>query len=158
MKYMEMTQEQRQAYYDKLLHSINTRRSYVTTSGIRVTKVAENYCEGELEITPDVCNYWGIVHGGCLATLADSVAGVAACSTGQGTVTVSYGFNFLRPAKGSLVRCVAEPEKIGRTISVFRCTLTDDQGGLVASGLFTFFMTGPLDQKKLGEPAQDESI
>jgi acyl-CoA thioesterase len=150
-KDQELTEEQKQAYYEKLLHSINTRRSYVTTSGIRVTKIGEHYCEGELPVTPDVCNYWGIVHGGCLAALADSVAGVAACSTGLGTVTVSYGFNFLRPAKGSLIRCVAEPEKIGRTICVFRCTLTDDRDELVASGLFTFFMTGPLDQEKLGK-------
>jgi acyl-coenzyme A thioesterase PaaI-like protein len=46
---------------------------------------------------------------------------------------------------------VAEPEKIGRTVSVFRCALTDDQGELVASGQFTFFMTGPLNEDLLKE-------
>ena len=146
-----MTNEQMQAHWDKMIRYINNARGYAKYSGITVTKVAEDYCEGELAITPDTCNYLGIVHGGCLATLADTVAGVAACSTGQGTVTINYGFSFLRQARGDKIRCVAEAEKSGRTIKVFRCSLFDDGGELVASGQFTFFMTGPLDMDALTE-------
>ena len=141
---MEMTDEQRQAYFDKLLDYINNNRGYAKYSGVRVTRIAPDYCEGELTITPDNCNYLGIVHGGCLATLADTVAGIAACTSGRGTVTLNYGFSFHRQAKGTVIKCVAEPEKVGRKVSVFRCSLTDDQGQLVASGQFTFFMTGEL--------------
>ena len=141
-----MTEEQKQTHYAKLIDYINNVRGYPKHSGIRVTKVAENYCEGELDITPDNCNYLGIVHGGCLATLADTVAGIAACSTGQGTVTINYGFSFLRPAAGKIIRCVAEPEKAGRQVQVFRCSLYNEEDKLVASGQFTFFMTGPLNK------------
>lgn len=144
-----MTEEQKQAYYQKLIDYINNARGYSKHSGVRVTRVAENYCEGELTITPDTCNYLGIVHGGCLATLADTVAGIAACSTGQGTVTINYGFSFLRPATGKVIRCVAEPEKAGKQVSVFRCSLFNEEDKLVASGQFTFFMTGPLDMDGL---------
>lgn len=146
---MEMTEEQRQAYYDKLIHYINTARGYAKYSNVHVTKVEPNYCEGELTITPDLCNYLGIVHGGCLATLADTVAGIAACSSGNGTVTINYGFSFLRPTTGTKVRCIAEPEKVGRKVSVFRCSLYNDEDKLVASGQFTFFMTGPLNTTSL---------
>ena len=142
---MEMTEEQRQRHYAKLAHYINTVRGYALLTGVRITKVDRDYCEGELDITPDKCNYLGIVHGGCLATLADTVAGIAACSSGNGTVTINYGFSFLRPTTGTKVRCVAEPEKVGRTVSVFRCSLYNDEDKLVASGQFTFFMTGPLN-------------
>ena len=62
---MEMTEEQRQRHYEKLAHYINTVRGYAHLTGIRVTKVDRDYCEGELDITPDKCNYLGIVHGGC---------------------------------------------------------------------------------------------
>ena len=144
-----MTEEEKLEHYRRLKHYINTARGYPKHSGITVTEVGEDYCEGELAITPDVCNYLGIVHGGCLATLADTVAGIAACSTGQGTVTINYGFSFLRPAKGSVIRCVAEAEKSGRTVKVFRCSLYDDREELVASGQFTFFMTGPLTLERL---------
>lgn len=144
-----MTEAQKQAHYAKLIDYINNARGYAKYSGIRITKVTENYCEGELNITPDNCNYLGIVHGGCLATLADTVAGIAACSTGQGTVTINYGFSFLRPATGKVIRCVAEPEKAGRQVQVFRCSLYNEEDKLVASGQFTFFMTGPLNMDDL---------
>lgn len=135
----------KEEFFRRLLIYINTARTYVSHSGITITKLEENYCEGELAITPDVCNYLGIVHGGCLATLADTVGGLAAISSGRGTVTLNYGFSFHRQAKGTRIKCVAEAEKVGKTISVFRCSLTDDQGSLVASGQFTFCMMGPLD-------------
>lgn len=141
---MEMTDTERQAYYEKLIRYINTARGYARHSGVRVTKIAPDYCEGELTITPDLCNYLGIVHGGCLATLADTVAGIAACSSGRGTVTLNYGFSFLRQASGTVIKCVAEAEKVGKKVSVFRCSLFDDKEELVASGQFTFFMTGDL--------------
>ena len=146
---MSLTQEQLRERWDKMMHYINNARGYARHSGITVTKVGENYCEGELAITPDSCNHLGIVHGGCLATLADTVAGVAACSTGQGTVTINYGFSFLRPATGKVIRCVAEPEKAGRQVQVFRCSLYNDENKLVASGQFTFFMTGPMEIDEL---------
>ena len=53
---MEMTEEQRQRHYEKLAHYINTVRGYAHLTGIRVTKVDRDYCEGELDITPDKCN------------------------------------------------------------------------------------------------------
>lgn len=144
---MEMTELEKQHLYERLTHYINCVRGYPLHSGVKILSVGENRCEGELTITPDVCNYLGIVHGGCMATLADTVAGVAACSTGEGTVTLNYGFSFLRPATGEKIRCVAEPERAGRQIKVFRCSLYDDENKLVASGQFTFYMTGPLDMK-----------
>ena len=52
------------------------------------------------------------------------------------------------PPPGTKVRCIAEPEKVGRQVSVFRCSLYNDEDKLVASGQFTFFMTGPLDLDK----------
>ena len=42
----------------------------------------EGYCKGELEVTDQHMNPLGTVHGGCLYTLADTVAGFAAASCG----------------------------------------------------------------------------
>lgn len=144
-----MTEEQYHAHWDKMISYINSHRGYAKHSGITITKVDKDYCEGILTITPDSCNYLGIVHGGCLATLADTVAGVAACSSGRGTVTINYGFSFLRPATGKTIRCVAEPEKVGKQITVFRCSLYNEEEKMVASGQFTFYMTGPLNMDEL---------
>lgn len=151
---MELNEQQLQRRFDLLMNYVNNASGYDRHSGVRITKIAPNYCEGELTITPECCNYLGIVHGGCLATLADTVAGTAACSTGRGTVTINYGLNFLRQATGSVIKCVAEPEKTGKTISVFRCSLTNDRDELVASGQFTFFMDEALGAKLMEECTQ----
>lgn len=137
---------QRAAFYDRLKEFINSTEGFAMHSGVRVTKVDMDYCEGELTITPEKCNYLGIVHGGCLATLADTVSGIAVCSRGKAPVTLNYGFSFLRQATGTVIKCVAEPESVGGTISVMRCALTDDQGRLVASGQFTFYTKGDLTE------------
>lgn len=136
---MTPTDDQIRQHCDRVIQTINST-GFTFHNGIRITKLELDYCEGELEITPECLNPLGIVHGGCLAALADTVGGMAALSRGKGTVTVNYGFSFLRQAKGKKIKCVAVPEKIGKTISVFRCTLTDDEGKSVASGQFTFNM------------------
>ena len=47
---------------------------------------------------------------------------------------------FLRPAEGPAITCVATPKKEGRTLSVIQVELSNAQGKLVATGTFTFFM------------------
>ncbi len=111
---------------------------------MKITRLEEYLCEGEIAVIPELCNQLGCLHGGCIATLADTVTGIAACSNGNGAVTVDCNIHYLRPAKGSVIRCRASAEKVGKRLSVFRCELTDDAGSLVASGLFTFMLTEPF--------------
>ena len=49
----------------------------------------------------------------------------------------------LPPAGGQheKIRCVAIPQKIGKTITLYRAELTNDEGALVAVGTFSFFLT-----------------
>lgn len=89
---------------------------------------------------PDSINPHGMVHGGALATLADTVGGSCACATGRRCVTASSSMEFLRPASGKRITCIATPKKEGRTLSVIQVELYNDQGKLVVTGTFTFFM------------------
>ena len=108
---------------------------------IKITGLFEDgTSEGELTIHPDSLNPYGIVHGGCLATLADTVGGCCACSRGGVCVTAGSTMEFLRPASGKKIFCVATPKKMGRTLSVIQVVLTNDQDVVVATGTFTFFM------------------
>lgn len=118
---------------------------------VKVTGVFEDgSAEGELIIHPDTLNVHGIVHGGALATLADTVGGWAVFfATGKPCVTVNYAFSFLRPALGSNQKlyCRAEPEKLGGHLCVYRQTITDERGKEVAKGNFTFYLLEhPVDE------------
>ena len=122
---------------------INYPGQFAYENGITVTAARPGYAEGMLEVRPTSSNPGGTVHGGCLYTLADTVAGTAACAHGASCVTISGTLEFLRPATGPTIRCVATPKKQGQTLSVMQVVLTNDVGKEVATGTFTFFMTHP---------------
>lgn len=121
--------------------------TFAYQNGVRLVSIHEDgSAVGELTVTPACLNPHHTVHGGCLAMLADSVAGLAVSATRTPCVTVTHTLHFLRPALGSnkKITCTATPEKLGRTLCVYKVSLTDDDGALVATGDFTFFLTGKL--------------
>ena len=124
-------------------HVVNQPGQFSFENGITVTTARPGYAEGKLEVRPTSSNPHGTVHGGCLYTLADTVAGTAACAHGASCVTVSGTMEFLRPALGPTIRCVATPKKQGQTLSVMQVVLTNNAGKEVATGTFTFFMSQP---------------
>lgn len=109
--------------------------------GIDITKIETDYAEGEVIVTEESLNPMGMVHGGCLAALADTVAGTAVATRGRVGVTMDCRMDYLRPARGKKIKCVATPRKVGKTIAVYQADLTDDAGKTVAVGTFSFYLT-----------------
>lgn len=125
-----------------LFHIINAEHQFNYENGITLTYVEPGLTRGVLRAGPDSVNPEGHIHGGAIATLADTVAGCCACSTGGDCVTSSSTLEYLRPATGNLF-CQAVPKKLGRHLSVIQVTITDTAEKTVATGTFTFFMTEP---------------
>ena len=49
---------------------------------------------------------------------------------------------FLRPAKGNKIFCHATPKKMGRSLAVIQVVLSDESEKVVATGTFSFYMSG----------------
>lgn len=127
--------------YRRLLARINQPGIFSTVNHMQVTKISHQYAEGELTVAPDSLNPRGLVHGGAIGTLMDSVAGIAAATSGRDRVTVNCSLQYLRPAKDTLkLRCVAAPIKQGRTLAVYSTTVTDDAGREIARGTHTYYL------------------
>ena len=137
--------QNKQAFFQRLIDRMNERGHFSSNSNIRIEKIDTGYAEGVLDIRPENLNMLGFVHGGCLATLADTVAGLGVIASGYAAVTANYGLNFLRPATGNQIRCIATAEKMGKTLCVMRVELFNDTSKPVAAGSFTFCLTEPLD-------------
>ena len=125
---------------DFIFRSVNTPHQFSYENGVTVTHVEPGRAEGVLEVGPNSINPHGNVHGGALSTLADTVGGCCACSKGGVCVTASSSMEFLRPANGSMITCIATPKKLGRTLAVVQTDLFNDSEKLVATGTFTFFI------------------
>ena len=125
---------------DYIVRTVNTPHQFSYENGILLTDVSPGYAKGELTVGPISINPHGNVHGGALATLADTVSGCCACSRGGSCVTANCSMEFLRPATGSKIYCEATPKKMGRSLSVIQLVITNDKGAVVATGTYTFFM------------------
>lgn len=127
--------------YSDLLERVNSGAFFGPSSGVKVTAIRQYEAEGVLEVRKDTYNPLGVIHGGALFTLADTVTGTAAYTIGnRPCVTLDSSMQFLAAARGDRIHCLAKPKKLGRTIVVYDVTLTDGEERLVASGTFTFFV------------------
>ncbi len=148
---------QQKAYFQRLIDLMNSPGQFSSEVNVRIEKVAAGYAEGVLDVHPENLNMLGIVHGGALATLSDTVAGTAVLAAGRAVVTVNYSLNFLRPATGKQIRCVANADKMGQTLCVMRVELFDESSRPVAGGTFTFFRMDPVDpENPFGIPTNGE--
>lgn len=112
--------------------------------------------EGVMHITPTLMNPYGMVHGGCLVTLADSVAGHNMAAAGRLCVTLSSTVNFLNPAKGKLVRCHSRVQKLGRRIGVVGVEARDENDALLLTALFTFSAMKTIPPHIITAPEEQE--
>jgi uncharacterized protein (TIGR00369 family) len=84
---------------------------------------------------PSRCTAGGVLHGGLLMALADSVGAWCAflnLPEGASTTTIESKTNFLRAVRKGSVEATARPLHVGRTVVVVDTELRDDDGRLVA--------------------------
>jgi putative phosphoribosyl transferase len=90
---------------------------------------------GRLAWTPELCTTGGLLHGGALMALADSLGGICAflnLPAGARTATTSSATVFTRAVRDGEVTAVARPLHVGRTVIVVQTDLHDRAGRRVA--------------------------
>ncbi len=94
----------------------------------------------QFECVPDESAYnpIGVIHGGLVCTLADSVAGCAVQTTldaGIGYTSIDITVNYVRPvtADGSTLVAVGRVTKPGRRVALATAEIHDGAGRLVAT-------------------------
>jgi uncharacterized protein (TIGR00369 family) len=103
--------------------------------GVSLDGASAQEVTGRLSFSEDLCTAGGILHGGALMALADTLGGICAylnLPEGAGTATVSSNTSFLRPVRGGEVSGRTEPLHIGRSTIVVQTTLRDDDGRAVS--------------------------
>jgi len=117
--------------------------------GMEFTHLAPDRVEATLKVRQEHKQPWGIVHGGAVMTLADTVAGAGAymnLDRGQETVTVELKINLIGAVRDGTIRAEALPLHRGRTTSIWETRITDETGKLIAVSLSTHLV---LEQRPL---------
>jgi uncharacterized protein (TIGR00369 family) len=108
---------------------------FAGTLGLEIESATPEEVIGRMPWREEICTGGGVVHGGALMGMADSIGAVCAflnLPPGANTATISSSTNMLRAVREGVVTGSARPLHIGRSVIAVRTDLTDDQGRLVA--------------------------
>ena len=114
--------------------------------GVSLERATPDEVVGSLDWAPARCTAGGLLHGGALMALADSLGAICAflnLPEGAGTATIESKTNFFRGVRAGSVTGVARPLHTGRSTIVVETRLADDDGRPVALVIQTQAVLGP---------------
>ena len=117
------------------MHELVALMPFAAGLGIDVSDAAKGEVRGRLAWAPEHCTAGGVLHGGALMSLADSVGAICAflnLPEGATTATIESKTNFFAPVREGWVHGVTKPLHTGRRTIVVDTELYDDAGKLVA--------------------------
>jgi len=113
-------------------------------SGIELVDARPGGADVAFEAGPEHVNLQGLVHGGMLATLADTAMGLAVrtmLEPGRRHVTVQLGIEFLSPGREGRIVARGRIVKVGRQLGFAEADVVDEHGRVLARARSTLSVT-----------------
>jgi 1,4-dihydroxy-2-naphthoyl-CoA hydrolase len=108
---------------------------FASELGIELTAATPEEVTARLAWRAELCTTFGLLHGGVLMTMADSMGAVCAflnLPVGATTSTIESKTNFFRGVREGAVHSTTRPLHVGRTTIVVQTDLHDDRARRVA--------------------------
>jgi 1,4-dihydroxy-2-naphthoyl-CoA hydrolase len=109
--------------------------------GLEIVSANDEEVRAQVTVRPELKQPAGLLHGGVLASMAESIASmatfVAVSGDGKAAMGLSNSTSFLRPITQGTVHAVARRRHRGRTTWVWDVDFTDDDGRLCATTRMT---------------------
>ena len=122
--------------------------AFHTWMGIQVVEVRDGEVDLAIETTDHHANLGGTLHGGVIATLADTAAGLAARSViapGSSHVTVNLDVQYLRAGGNGRVTASGRVTRAGRSIVFAEAEVRDAEQDVLARAQVTVALLPPKD-------------
>ena len=129
------------------------KNAFMLHNYIELERVEKDRAVFKLDIRPESCNPYGLIHGGAIYTLADNATGAAAHSDGRYYVTQTSALHFLRNQPEGEIQADARVRHRGRSTCLVTVDILGEDETLLATGEFTFFCVDKalMDQKAAAE-------
>lgn len=127
--------------YEAVLRRKTNETGATSLLGLSLESLERGRAVFTMRVKPRHKQLHGVVHGGVLATVADTVAAIAAYTTvpkGTQIATVEMKINFLEAVPGGKLRAEGRVLRTGRNFVVTECEIYKEDGSLVAKALLTF--------------------
>ena len=119
---------------------------FAASLGITIDAADKDEVIGRLEWREELCTTGGLMHGGVLMSVADTLGAVCAVFNlppGAGTATISSSTNLLRAVREGELVGTSRPLRAGRTVIVVETELRDGAGKLVSHTVQSQAVLGP---------------
>jgi uncharacterized protein (TIGR00369 family) len=127
--------------YEAALRSGENETGATALLGLSLLSLEKGRAVFSMRVKPQHKQIHGVVHGGILATVADTVAAIAAYTTvprDTEIATVELKINFLEAVSGGKIKAEGRVLRTGRNFIVTECEIFNEKGTLVAKALLTF--------------------
>ena len=118
-----------------------THGGFAERIGIRLSDIGAEFLRATLEVTPDLHQPYGALHGGVSAALAETVGSVAAnlCVDPERFMCLGQELNanHLRPVISGVVTATARPFHIGHRSQVWGIEIRDERERLICVSRLT---------------------
>lgn len=132
----------------KHLSTIYEENPFLKLLEINIEKLDEGYAEMSMPIIDDKhTNLYRIAHGGALASLADTIMGVACSTFGKKVVTLEMNMNFIKGAvPQAALTGIGKVVHNGKSTMVAEGKILDGENKLIGTSRGTFFVIGEFDE------------
>jgi uncharacterized protein (TIGR00369 family) len=117
------------------LEELEGSMPFARSIGVELVRATPDEVLGRLAWSAERCTAGGLLHGGAIMALADSLGGVCAflnLPRGASTSTIESKTNFFRGVRSGTVHATTTPLHVGRTTIVVQTDVRDDDGRRVA--------------------------
>lgn len=118
------------------LDALISSMPFSVANGVRLTSASVDEVVGTLEWAPDRCTVGGVLHGGALMNLADSLGAILAYLNlpegAVGTTTIESKTNLFRAVREGTATATTTVLHAGRTTIVVQTDVRDDRGKRVS--------------------------
>lgn len=101
--------------------------------GINRLEEKEGYCQLSMTVRPEMCNGFGIAHGGITFSLADSALAFASNSRGKHAVSIETSISHVKPVHvGDTLLATCEEQSLGNRTGIYYVKVENQSNEQVA--------------------------
>lgn len=108
--------------------------------GVEILEVKSGYVKIKMKVRPEMTNGLGVGHGGIIYAFADTALAFAGNSRGTPAFAIDNNINYIKKVNvGDVLFAETTEEQNGRTMGVYKVSVTNQKGEIVAAFRGTVF-------------------
>ena len=144
--------------YEKALRSAVASAPYYRLLKISLDQIDDGFARFRMPFRKELTQAYGLVHGGAIATLADTAVAFAMMTMiqpGERVITVEFKINFLAPVTKDEMIGEARIINRGKRLALADMEVKTGDGRLIARGLATYIILSPPKGEKRGSNSRE---